>query len=77
MLSSPGRRVIAVHGRAAAGREQDGARRDKDERTAADIDQQRAGNGAAIPRGHEAERATFFEAGNAGGEPAPVPLAGS
>ena len=38
-----GRRVIAVHGRAAAGREQHGLRGDKTEFAGADVDQQHAG----------------------------------
>ena len=43
-----GRRVIAVHGRAAAGRQQHGLRRDEAELAGADVDHQHAGERAVL-----------------------------
>ncbi len=55
-----GRRVIAIHGRAAAGRQQHGLRGDEAKFAAADVDHQHAGNGAVLRR-DQRDGAVLFE----------------
>ena len=55
-----GRRVIAIHGRAAAGRQQHGLRRDEAKFAGADVDHQHAGE-RAVRRRDQRDGAMLFE----------------
>ncbi len=63
------RRVVAIHRRAAAGREQHRVGRDEVQRAAADVGEQHAGERAAVARGDEGERAMLLQPGDAGACP--------
>ena len=56
-----GGRVVAVHGGAAAGREQHGAGADEAQRAGADVGHQHAGDRGAVGGGDERERAMLLE----------------
>ena len=64
-----GGRVIAVHGRPAAGREQHGLRRDVDEAAGADVDHQHAGDRRAVLGADQRDRAMLLEPADAGPRP--------
>ena len=69
-----GRRVVAIHGRAAAGRQQHGLRRDEAKLAGADVDHQHAGERAVLRR-DERDGAMLLEAADRAA-PTPAPSAG-